>query len=69
MSGLPLSLLPEEAKLLMDKGVARLVHYPCMKQKPSDDLEKLFLEFREKLFLEQEVCLRKEKEKQVFYNN
>ncbi|XP_051171716.1 tRNA-splicing endonuclease subunit Sen34 [Leptopilina boulardi] len=65
LSGLPLSLLPEEAKLLMDKGVARLVHYPCMKQKPSDDLEKLFLEFREKLFLEQEVCLRKEKEKQV----
>lgn len=65
LSGLPLSLLAEEAKLLIDKGIARLVHYPRMEQKPSEDIEKLFLEFREKLFLEQEVCLRKEKEKQV----
>lgn len=38
-----------------------------MEQKPSEDIEKLFLEFREKLFLEQEVCLRKEKEKQVIF--
>lgn len=63
--GLPLLLSPEEAKLLIEKGFARLIQYPCIKKKPSETLKKLFHEFREKLYLDQEVCLRKQREKQV----
>ena len=66
--GLPLLLTPEEAKLLIEKGIARLIHYPCIKKKPSETLKKLFHEYREKLYLDQEVCLRKQREKQVILN-
>ncbi|KAK2582749.1 hypothetical protein KPH14_005016 [Odynerus spinipes] len=65
LSGLPLLLLPEEVSLLLEKGIARVVKYPYLQQPPSKSLKETFEKYRNTLFIEQEKCLRKEKEKQV----
>ena len=67
--GLPLLLLPEEAKLLIEKGIVRLVHYPSIEKKPSESLKNLFNEYREKLYLEQQICLREQRKKQVIFHS
>lgn len=63
--GLPLLLTPDEVTLAIEKGIARLVDYPSMHKEPSEEMKKLFIEHRRKLYLEQEVCLRDERSKQV----
>lgn len=65
LSGLPLLLLPEEVSLLLEKGIARLVKYSQLQQPPKKSLKDAFEEYRNKLFIEQEKCLIKEKEKQI----
>ncbi|XP_017795269.1 PREDICTED: tRNA-splicing endonuclease subunit Sen34 [Habropoda laboriosa] len=64
-SGLPLLLLPEEVSLLLEKNVARLIRYPCLQNPPSNTLKQTFEEYRNTLYIEQEKCLRKERQKQV----
>ena len=63
--GLPLLLQPEEVSLLLEKGIARLVQYSCLQKLPSDSLKQAFEEYRNTLYIEQEKCLRKERQKQV----
>lgn len=67
ISGLPVLLLPEEAKLLVEKGIARLIGKPILKETPTESLRKKFEEYREKLFAEQEACLTEQRRIQVFY--
>ncbi|CAK9795560.1 tRNA-splicing endonuclease subunit Sen34 [Anthophora quadrimaculata] len=64
-SGLPLLLLPEEVSLLLEKNVARLIRYPSLQDPPSDTLKETFEEYRNTLYVEQEKCLRRERQKQV----
>lgn len=66
LSGLPLLLLPEEVSLLLEKKIARVVQYSQLQFPPSESLKETFDKYREILFVEQEKCLKKEKEKQVF---
>ncbi|XP_012276363.1 tRNA-splicing endonuclease subunit Sen34 [Orussus abietinus] len=63
--GLPLLLLPEEVTVLLEQKVARLVHYPCLQQIPSESLKKAFEDYRQELFVEQEKCLREQRKQQV----
>lgn len=65
LTGLPMLLQMEEVTLLLEKNVARLVQYPCLKEPPSDSLRQAFEEYRNGLYTEQEKCLRIEREKQV----
>ncbi|KAL2714349.1 centromere-associated protein E-like isoform X6 [Vespula squamosa] len=65
LSGLPLLLLPEEVSLLLEKKIARVVKYSHLQYPPSKSLKGTFDKYREILFMEQERCLKKEKEKQV----
>ncbi|XP_043272962.1 tRNA-splicing endonuclease subunit Sen34 [Venturia canescens] len=65
LHGLPLMLLPEEATLLLEKNIARLIYYPCLLQKPSKSLKKIVEEYRGKLFVQQEECLRQERRNQL----
>ncbi|XP_076766290.1 tRNA splicing endonuclease subunit 34 [Xylocopa sonorina] len=65
LSGLPLLLQPEEVSLLLEKNVARLVRYPRLQEPPSDSLKQVFEEYRNTLYIEQEKCLKREREKQV----
>lgn len=65
LSGLPLMLQPEEVSLLLEKNIARLIRYPCLQKPPSDSLRQIFEEYRNSLYVEQEKCLRKERQKQV----
>lgn len=65
LSGLPLLLLPEEVSLLLEKGVARVVKYSHLQYPPEESLKEAFDKYRNALFVEQEKCLRKEKEKQI----
>ena len=58
-------LLPEEATLLLDKNLARLVSYPCLLEKPSESLKNALEEYRNRLFVEQEECLREARKHQV----
>ncbi|XP_076390022.1 tRNA splicing endonuclease subunit 34 [Megachile rotundata] len=64
-SGLPLLLQSEEVSLLLEKNIARLIQYTCFQNPPSDSLKQAFEEYRNKLFIEQEKCLRDERKKQV----
>ncbi|XP_015524814.2 tRNA-splicing endonuclease subunit Sen34 isoform X1 [Neodiprion lecontei] len=63
--GLPLLLMPEEVSLMIEKNIARLVDYPSIRKQPSESFKKIFQEHRDKLYKEQEVCLRDERRKQV----
>lgn len=63
--GLPLLLRPEEAKLLIEKGIGRLIQRPILKETPSESLKKKFEEYREKLFAEQRECLTEQRKLQV----
>lgn len=65
LSGLPLLLLPEEVSLLLEKKIARVVKYSHLQYPPSESLKETFDKYREILFMEQEKCLKKEKEKQI----
>ncbi|XP_068992267.1 tRNA-splicing endonuclease subunit Sen34-like [Neodiprion pinetum] len=62
---LPLLLMPEEVVLMVKKNIARLVDYPSIRKQPSESFKKIFQEHRDKLYKEQEVCLRDERRKQV----
>lgn len=55
--GLPVLLLPEEAKLLVETKIARLIKRPILKETPSESLKKKFEEYRNKLFTDQQQCL------------
>lgn len=50
-------LLPEEAKLLIEKKIARLIQRPILKETPSESLKKKFEEYRYKLYIDQRQCL------------
>ncbi|OXU21868.1 hypothetical protein TSAR_005214 [Trichomalopsis sarcophagae] len=65
ISGLPVLLLPEEAKLLIEKGIGRLVGKPILKETPTESLKKKFEEYREKLFAEQEASMTEQRRIQV----
>lgn len=65
MQGLPLMILPEEVTILLENKIARLVEYPSLRQKPDDDMRKVFQNFRKKMFKEQEAALKDGKKKQV----
>nr|KAF7417345.1 hypothetical protein H0235_011876 [Vespula pensylvanica] len=65
LSGLPLLLLPEEVSLLLEKKIARVVKYLHLQYPPNESLKETFDKYRQILFMEQERCLKKEKEKQV----
>ncbi|KAJ8673334.1 hypothetical protein QAD02_004596 [Eretmocerus hayati] len=64
-NGLPMLLIPEEAKLLVDKGFARLTHQPALKETPTDSLKKKFEEYRNKLYNEQQECLVNQRKAQI----
>lgn len=57
ISGLPMLLLPEEAKLLIEKGIGRLIQRSVLKETPSESLRKKFEEYRSKLYADQQECL------------
>ncbi|XP_015590203.1 tRNA-splicing endonuclease subunit Sen34 [Cephus cinctus] len=63
--GLPMLLLPEEATLLLEKSIARIVSYPHLQKPPTESLKMVFKEYRDRLFIEQEECLRKERKEQI----
>ncbi|XP_060820529.1 tRNA-splicing endonuclease subunit Sen34 [Bombus pascuorum] len=63
--GLPLLLQPEEVSLLLEKNIARLVRYSCLQKPPSNSLKQAFEEYRNTLYVEQEKCLKKERQKQI----
>ncbi|XP_063978504.1 tRNA-splicing endonuclease subunit Sen34 [Diachasmimorpha longicaudata] len=63
--GLPVLLLPEEANLLLEKKIARLVTYSCIQQEPNEAVVSKWQEYREKLFREQNECLKKERIKMI----
>jgi hypothetical protein len=58
-------LLPEEAKLLLEKGICQLIQYPELKEIPCESLKKKFEEYRSKLFTEQQDCLIDQRRMQV----
>ncbi|XP_012262301.2 tRNA-splicing endonuclease subunit Sen34 [Athalia rosae] len=63
--GLPLLLLAEETTLLIEKNIVRLKSHASMYKKPDDLMRKVFQEYKEKLFIEQEICLREQRKKQI----
>ncbi|XP_011310052.1 tRNA-splicing endonuclease subunit Sen34 [Fopius arisanus] len=63
--GLPLRLRPEEAHLLLDKKIARLVSQKTLHQEPTDTLVNKLKNYREKLFKEQNEYLKKERIKMI----
>ncbi|XP_014219165.1 tRNA-splicing endonuclease subunit Sen34 [Copidosoma floridanum] len=65
ISGLPLLLLPEEAKLLVEKDIGRLVQKPMLKEIPTESLKKKFEEYRNKLFLDQQDILIEKRKLQL----
>lgn len=66
IAGLPMILLPEEAKLLVDLEVARIVHNRKLQDPPDDAFKQKFEQYREKLFLKQSERLRDQRKLQVF---
>ena len=58
-------LLPEEAKLLLDNGVARIIQRPILRETPTESLRNKFEEYRHKLYTEQEQCLIEQRKLQV----
>ncbi|XP_011504396.1 PREDICTED: tRNA-splicing endonuclease subunit Sen34 [Ceratosolen solmsi marchali] len=65
LSGLPMLLLPEEAKLLLEKGICQLIQHPVLKETPCESLKKKFEEYRSKLYEEQQECLIDQRRIQV----
>lgn len=65
LTGLPVLLLREEAKLLIEKNIGRLIHRPILKEEPTDSLKDKFEEYRNKLFLEQQDQLVEQRKLQV----
>ncbi|XP_015117665.1 tRNA-splicing endonuclease subunit Sen34 [Diachasma alloeum] len=63
--GLPLLLLPEEANFLLEKRIARLVAYSSLQQEPTEALVNKLQKYREKLFREQNECLKNERVKMI----
>ena len=53
--GLPLALMPEEVRLLIDQKLARVVKYDSLTKMPSADIRDKFENFRKQSYLEQ-VC-------------
>lgn len=67
--GLPLLLLPEEVTLLLEKNIAHLIKYRSLEKPPTVSLSKKFEEYRNILFVQQSVCLRENRRKQVTIAN
>ncbi|KAL7306504.1 hypothetical protein TKK_0001203 [Trichogramma kaykai] len=65
VSGLPLLLQPEETKLLLEKNIGHLVSLPILKETPSDSLKKKFENYRNKLYEEQQECLKNQRMTQI----
>ncbi|XP_058789971.1 tRNA-splicing endonuclease subunit Sen34 [Phymastichus coffea] len=63
--GLPMLLHPEEAKLLLDKGVVRMIQQPMLRETPTESLKQKFEEYRNKLFIEQQQCLVDQRRTQI----
>lgn len=59
-------LRSEEVKLLLEKGLARLIKQPILKEIPSESLKKKFEEYRDRLFIEQQQCLTDQRKAQVW---
>ncbi|KAF4516379.1 hypothetical protein B566_EDAN008502 [Ephemera danica] len=51
--GLPVELMKEEVRLLLDKRLAQLVQYEGLTKLPSSDLKEKFEQFRKQSYLEQ----------------
>lgn len=64
-SGLPLLLSPDEVTILLEKKIVCLVECTSLEKLPSELLKKKLQEYRDKLFEDQEKCLRENKKKQV----
>jgi tRNA-splicing endonuclease subunit Sen34 len=55
MLGLPMMLMPEEVRLLLDQKLAQVVKYDILKQIPTLEMLKEFEDFRQQSYLDQ-VC-------------
>ncbi|XP_059473283.1 tRNA-splicing endonuclease subunit Sen34 [Neocloeon triangulifer] len=64
-NGLPLALLPEETRLLLQEKIARLVDYEALRQKPSGDLKAKFEEYQKHCYQEQVKSHEEERKKKV----
>lgn len=63
--GLPVILLPEEATLLKERKIARLVMYPTFFKRPSGDLKKKFEKYRQTVCQEQLKLLVEERKREI----
>jgi len=66
--GLPLQLLPEEATLLKNEGIARLVSYLCLSEPPSDEKKHRMKQIREDSYWEQVRVAHEDRKNQIIQN-
>ncbi|KAK7863006.1 hypothetical protein R5R35_014558 [Gryllus longicercus] len=66
--GLPLALLPEEATLLRENNVARLINHASLLKSPSSDVKAEYDKYCEKICDEQIECLMEERKRQITGN-
>lgn len=64
-SGLPATLLPEEAALLVEENICKLFKYEGFKNLPSEDIQKMVVETEARLYEEQSHFMRIQRVKQI----
>lgn len=63
--GLPVALMKEEVRLLLDKRLAQVVQYEGLTKLPSADLKEKFEQFRKESYLEQVQYFQVERKRQI----
>ena len=65
VQSLPLLLLTEEMQLLKEKGLVRLVEFPCLEKEPVEAVKREYQEYREKNYQEQVELYKEERKTQI----
>lgn len=63
--GLPLKLMPEEATLLHEKGLGRLVEYGRLDGEPATDDVETFEKLREEMYVQQNLLFKEERKQKI----